>query len=207
MTNPWLVKANPEGKEWPFPSKRVAAAFAAQRVQDHPAEEVIVISRRGQQVRLRFRLEDDVVQTERCRGPKRRPARREAEPQNAAAIDEAIRALGYTGEEAKTIREVMVGAWTAALARGESVETPLGVISVTAAPQVRPRYDPLQRRRTGERKLQKVFQKHRKRIRFKPRKDVFPNPKSVPLPPPPIRRLPAIAINPFWPPRNPYRRY
>lgn len=207
MKNPWIVLTSREGIEKPFPTKKAAADYAARWVEDHPGDETLVMLKKGRQIRLHFWMQDDEVQSSR-RGLKQGPPATPGDLHNTAAIDAAIRAKGFTRSDARKIRQAVIDSWTAALQRGETVETPVGQISVVPAPRQRQRFDQLKYKRTGEWDIQRVFEKRRKRIRFKPNKKIFPNPKATPILPPPVfRRSIGFATNPFWPVRNPYRRY
>lgn len=210
MSNPWLVLTNIDAIEQPFPTKKAASAFAKQWVEMHPRDEALVICRRkgDRDPQLLFSMKDGRVHTSRCGQRNRRSGQPVSRPKNAEIIEEAVRRLGYSAAKAKAVRLAVIASWTAALAAGESVETPVGIISVGAPRKEKRRYDPVRFRRRRELAVQQLYKRHPKGIHFKPNRKIFGNPKSQPVPPPVIRRQPAVVDrNPFWPTRSPNRRY
>jgi hypothetical protein len=129
MRNPWkVITSNNERKI--CQSKRNAAAFACEWVEDHPGESATVFRRCDMQRAVRTEWDGDSIRTVRIRARAKRSSR---PPQGFAELaDATLRELGYTTLRARQIRHAVFDLIKKGLQyRDEPIAwTPIGVFFV-----------------------------------------------------------------------------
>lgn len=183
------VTGEPVTTQQRFVTKHDAGEFAADWARENPSGSTVVYRQKDRQATLEYSFSDGHL----CkRNLSAKPAASRRNARNwSEQVEVDIQNLGYTEDQARTIRRRFFDICKQALARGESVETPAGTISVQESPRERRRV----RNYHGEWKLQRLFLQP-KRVRFKPDENLYPSPPPIPLPPEPAPPPPPLSLQP-----------